>query len=229
MDVVKAHPPAGLNLCVAVVVLGRAAAVDPPAATGSDDAELLHIDVHQLAGAGALIAADQLPGRAVQASRFMPCRRRTAYKVEGARPTSGPILAGRSFRPERRASTRASTSLGVLPGRRWARLGGSSRPARPSARQRASQNALVAHPDVGEVAVVGVADLMMGEKVGAVVVPLLGRTLDGSALVAFAPERLADFKVPRYVAVRSEPLPRNPGGKVLKPSLRVGTDWQPVR
>lgn len=91
------------------------------------------------------------------------------------------------------------------------------------------ENALAAHPDVGEVAVVGVADSMMGEKVGAVVVPLPGRTLDAAGLVAFARERLADFKVPQYVVVRSEPLPRNPGGKVLKPSLREGTDWQPVR
>jgi long-chain acyl-CoA synthetase len=91
------------------------------------------------------------------------------------------------------------------------------------------ENALAAHPDVGEVAVIGVADSMMGEKVGAVVVPLPGRTLEAPDLIAFARERLADFKVPQYVVVRSEPLPRNPGGKVLKPSLREGTDWQPVR
>ena len=91
------------------------------------------------------------------------------------------------------------------------------------------ENALAAHPHVGEVAVIGVADPMMGEKVGAVVVPLPGRTLDAADLVSFAREHLADFKVPQYVVVRSEPLPRNPGGKVLKPSLREGTDWQPVR
>jgi acyl-CoA synthetase (AMP-forming)/AMP-acid ligase II len=61
------------------------------------------------------------------------------------------------------------------------------------------------------------------------VVPLPGRTLEAPDLIAFARERLADFKVPQYVVVRSEPLPRNPGGKVLKPSLRQGVDWQPVR
>jgi len=91
------------------------------------------------------------------------------------------------------------------------------------------ENALAAHPAVGEVAVVGVPDSMMGEKVGAVVVPLPGHELDPQELVVFAKERLADFKVPQYVAVRSEPLPRNPGGKVLKPPLREQTDWQPVR
>jgi acyl-CoA synthetase (AMP-forming)/AMP-acid ligase II len=91
------------------------------------------------------------------------------------------------------------------------------------------ENALAAHPAVGEVAVVGVPDSMMGEKVGAVVVPLPGRELDPQDLLAFAKENLADFKVPQFLAVRTDPLPRNPGGKVLKPPLREQTDWQPVR
>ena len=87
------------------------------------------------------------------------------------------------------------------------------------------ENALAAHPAVGEVAVVGVPDPMMGEKVGAVVVPRAGRQLEPADLLAFARERLADFKVPQYVVLRPEPLPRNAGGKVLKPTLRGGTDW----
>jgi acyl-CoA synthetase (AMP-forming)/AMP-acid ligase II len=91
------------------------------------------------------------------------------------------------------------------------------------------ENALAGHPDVGEVAVVGVADSMMGEKVGAVVVPLPGRTLDAADLISYARSQLADFKVPQYVDIRTEPLPRNPGGKVLKPSLREQADWQSVR
>src|SRR5438874_7289037 len=72
------------------------------------------------------------------------------------------------------------------------------------------ENALAAHPAVGEVAVVGVPDSMMGEKVGAVVVPRPGQELDPAELVAFAREHLADFKVPQYVVVRADPLPRNP-------------------
>ncbi|WP_324276338.1 class I adenylate-forming enzyme family protein [Blastococcus brunescens] len=91
------------------------------------------------------------------------------------------------------------------------------------------ENALAAHPDVGEVAVIGVPDSMMGEKVGAVVVPRPGRTPDVGELTAFAAEHLADFKVPQFVVIRSEPLPRNAGGKVLKPSLREQTDWQTAR
>jgi long-chain acyl-CoA synthetase len=82
------------------------------------------------------------------------------------------------------------------------------------------ENDLIGAPGVGEVAVVGVPDSMMGEKVGAVIVPLPGATVDAATVLAYARERLADFKVPQFVAVRAEPLPRNPNGKVLKAQLR---------
>ncbi len=82
------------------------------------------------------------------------------------------------------------------------------------------ENALIGAPGVGEVAVVGVPDSMMGEKVGAVIVPLPGATVDRPAVVAYAREHLADFKVPQFIAVRGDPLPRNPNGKVLKAQLR---------
>jgi acyl-CoA synthetase (AMP-forming)/AMP-acid ligase II len=44
-------------------------------------------------------------------------------------------------------------------------------------------------------------------------------------VLAYLRERIADFKLPEYVAVRSDPLPRNPGGKLLKRRLREETDW----
>jgi long-chain acyl-CoA synthetase len=92
------------------------------------------------------------------------------------------------------------------------------------------ENALVGAPGVGEVAVVGVPDAMMGEKVGAVIVPATGAQVDVDAVLGYGRERLADFKVPQYVAVRGEPLPRNPGGKVLKRKLRDETEWgKPLR
>jgi long-chain acyl-CoA synthetase len=87
------------------------------------------------------------------------------------------------------------------------------------------ENALAAYPDVLDVAVVGVPDTMMGEKVGAVIVSVPGRTVAPADIVAFARKHLADFKVPQYVVVRTEPLPRNPGGKILKPVLRNQTEW----
>jgi long-chain acyl-CoA synthetase len=86
------------------------------------------------------------------------------------------------------------------------------------------ESALIGAPGVGEVAVVPVPDEMMGEKVGAVIVPA-GDELDVSEVVDHVRERIADFKVPQYLAVRREPLPRNPGGKVLKKQLREETEW----
>lgn len=92
------------------------------------------------------------------------------------------------------------------------------------------ENALAGAPGVFEVAVVAVPDPVMGEKVGAVVVPTPGQELDVHAFIDYASERLADFKVPQYVAVSRDPLPRNPGGKVLKPVLRETTQWgDPLR
>jgi long-chain acyl-CoA synthetase len=86
------------------------------------------------------------------------------------------------------------------------------------------ESALIGAPGVGEVAVVPVPDEMMGEKVGAVIVPA-GDEVDVPAVVDHVRERIADFKVPQFVAVRREPLPRNPGGKVLKKQLREETEW----
>jgi acyl-CoA synthetase (AMP-forming)/AMP-acid ligase II len=87
------------------------------------------------------------------------------------------------------------------------------------------ENVLAAAPGVFEVAVVGVPDEMMGEKVGAIIVPTPGQQLDQAAVLAYARDHLADFKVPQFLSVRAEPLPRNPGGKVLKPKLRSETTW----
>ena len=87
------------------------------------------------------------------------------------------------------------------------------------------ESALAGAPGVGEAAVVPVPDDMMGEKVGAVIVPAAEGELDVEAVIAHARGQLADFKVPQYVALRSEPLPRNAGGKVLKGELRESTEW----
>jgi len=87
------------------------------------------------------------------------------------------------------------------------------------------ENAVAAHPDVFEVAVLGVPDEMMGEKVGAIIVPKPGTSLDANEIVAFTRTLIADFKVPQFISIRTTPLPRNPGGKILKPTLRKETDW----
>ncbi len=87
------------------------------------------------------------------------------------------------------------------------------------------ENALAAHPAVFEVAVMGVFDEMMGEKVGAAIVLKPGVHAEISDIVEFAKSRLADFKIPQYLAFCSEVLPRNPGGKILKKVLRSNVDW----
>jgi acyl-CoA synthetase (AMP-forming)/AMP-acid ligase II len=90
------------------------------------------------------------------------------------------------------------------------------------------ENALTAAPGVFEVSVVGVPDQMMGEKVGAIIVPKPDGSFDLDSFLGYARERLAAFKVPQYVSIRTEPLPRNPAGKVLKPLLRKETAWGPA-
>jgi long-chain acyl-CoA synthetase len=76
---------------------------------------------------------------------------------------------------------------------------------------------LAAHPQVADVAVIGIPDDRWGETVHAVVVA--GPGLDTGELGAWARGRLAGFKCPTGVTVVSQ-LPRNATGKVLRSALR---------
>ena len=79
---------------------------------------------------------------------------------------------------------------------------------------------LFEHPDVGDVALVGVPHRALGEEVVAIVVPKPGVTPDGAELQRHVADRLARFKVPAHVLFTDEPLPRTATGKVLKRDLR---------
>jgi fatty-acyl-CoA synthase len=79
------------------------------------------------------------------------------------------------------------------------------------------ERVLAQHPDVSEVAVVGVPDPRWGEAGRAYVVPARGE-VDAAALIAWAGERLARYKLPREVVVVAE-LPRTASGKVQKHAL----------
>jgi acyl-CoA synthetase (AMP-forming)/AMP-acid ligase II len=78
------------------------------------------------------------------------------------------------------------------------------------------ENRLHDHPDVEECAVVGVDHPELGQEIKAVVVPAANARIDTDALIDWVRETLAAYKVPSVWEVRSEPLPRNAAGKVLK-------------
>ena len=83
------------------------------------------------------------------------------------------------------------------------------------------ENAIFGHPQVNEVAVIGIPDAKWGEAVKAVVSPKADAgEVDTDSIIAWARERIAGFKVPKTVDVIPE-LPRNASGKILRRELRA--------
>ena len=82
-----------------------------------------------------------------------------------------------------------------------------------------AEDVLYRDESVAEAAVVGVPHEKWGEVAVAVVVPG-PEGVDEASLLAACRDRLASYKCPRGVLIHSEPLPRNPSGKVLKRELR---------
>jgi long-chain acyl-CoA synthetase len=83
------------------------------------------------------------------------------------------------------------------------------------------EEVLYEHPDVVEVAVVGVPDDHFGEEVAAVLALAPGATFDADAFRAWAKERLSAYKVPRLFQV-VDTLPKGPTGKILKRAIDAG-------
>lgn len=89
------------------------------------------------------------------------------------------------------------------------------------------ENCLESHPDVAEVAVIGLPDEEYGQLVAAVVVPTAGAAIDTAELTAHVKGRLAYFKVPSQWIVRSEPLPRTATGKVVRAEVLDSLEENP--
>ncbi|GGO72753.1 fatty acid--CoA ligase [Nonomuraea cavernae] len=78
------------------------------------------------------------------------------------------------------------------------------------------ENVLAEHPGVLECVVIGTPHPDLGQEVTAVVVTSAGRPTGEEELAAYTRERLAYFKVPSRWRITTEPLPRNPTGKVIR-------------
>ncbi|MFB7716947.1 acyl-CoA synthetase [Nocardia sp. NPDC056100] len=82
------------------------------------------------------------------------------------------------------------------------------------------EEVLFQHPGISEAAVVGIPHPHWIEAVTAVVVVRAGETVTAESVIAHCKERLAGFKVPKFVTFVAA-LPKNPSGKILKRELRT--------
>jgi len=78
---------------------------------------------------------------------------------------------------------------------------------------------LIGMPGVKDCAVFGIPHDEYGEQLMAMVEPMPGQALDPAAVRAYLAERIAGYKVPRLIEIRSE-LPREDSGKIFKRRLR---------
>lgn len=90
------------------------------------------------------------------------------------------------------------------------------------------ENAIAKHPAVVQVAVIGIPDDEWGERVHAVIVCAPGQSVTEAELRDFCREYIANYKLPRSVAV-VEALPMSGAGKILKRELRKEHWGEPAR
>ena len=82
------------------------------------------------------------------------------------------------------------------------------------------ESAISTHPAVGEVAVIGIPAEQWGEAVHAIIVTRDGASPTEEEIITHCRDRIANYKLPRSVSFREDPLPLSGAGKVLKRTLR---------
>ena len=79
--------------------------------------------------------------------------------------------------------------------------------------------AIEANPKVSEVAVIGVPDPALGERVKAFIIPRPDQSLTADEIKAFLQDKMARYKIPEFIEITND-IPRNATGKILKKELR---------
>lgn len=90
------------------------------------------------------------------------------------------------------------------------------------------ERVLYMHPDIAEVAALGMKDQKWGEVPVAFIVVKEDRNLGEDQLINFCHGKIAKFKIPKKFIFQREPLPRNPSGKVIKRLLRERINRQEI-
>ncbi len=88
------------------------------------------------------------------------------------------------------------------------------------------ENVLSRHDQVADVAVIGIPHPKWGEAVHAIVIPREDEDIDTAELIAFCRARIAGYKCPQSISIRTEPMPLSGANKVLKTELRRPF-WEP--
>lgn len=73
---------------------------------------------------------------------------------------------------------------------------------------------------IAQVAVIGIPHARLGEAVHAIVVPYAGKPVTAQEVMSFCRNRISDYKCPRSVTIRTDPLPRAKTGEILRSELR---------
>ena len=82
------------------------------------------------------------------------------------------------------------------------------------------ENAVYQHPAVVECAVIGVPDEKGGERVHAIIRTHEGKSVTEQEIIDHCHALIANYKCPRSVSFRTEPMPLSGAGKILKTELR---------